>query len=58
LNQKRKSSHHIIIKIQNLHNKDANTTKRSRWQEIIKIRAENSQLERKRTILRINKTRH
>ena len=35
----------------------ANTPKRSRWQEIIKLRAEINQVEAKRTIKRINKTR-
>jgi hypothetical protein len=33
------------------------TPKRSRWQEIIKLRAEINQIETKRTIQRINKTR-
>jgi hypothetical protein len=33
-----------------LEQKEANTPKRSRWQEIIKIRAEINQVETKRTI--------
>jgi hypothetical protein len=37
--------------------KEANSPKRSRWQEIIKLRAEINQMETKRTILRINQTR-
>jgi hypothetical protein len=37
--------------------KEANTPKRSRWQEIIKLRAEINQVETKRTIQRINQTR-
>ena len=37
--------------------KEANSSKRSRWQEIIKLRAEINQIETKRTIQRINKTR-
>jgi hypothetical protein len=37
--------------------KEANSCKRSRWQEIIKLRAEINQVETKRTIQRINKTR-
>jgi hypothetical protein len=37
--------------------KEANSSKRSRWQEIIKLRAEINQVETKRTIQRINKTR-
>ena len=37
--------------------KEANSPKRSRWQEIIKLRAEINQVETKRTIQRINQTR-
>jgi hypothetical protein len=37
--------------------KEANSPKRSRWQEIIKLRAEVKQVETKRTIQRINRTR-
>jgi hypothetical protein len=40
-----------------LEQEEANTPKRSRWQEIIKLRAEVNQVERKGTIQRINKTR-
>jgi DNA-binding HxlR family transcriptional regulator len=40
-----------------LEQKEANPPKRSRWQEIVKLRAEINQMERKRTIQRINKTR-
>ena len=40
-----------------LEEKEANTPKRSRWQEIIKLRAEIKQIETKRTIQRTNKTR-
>jgi hypothetical protein len=40
-----------------LEQKEANTPKRSRWQEIIKLRAEINQVEIKRTLLRINQTR-
>jgi hypothetical protein len=40
-----------------LEQKEANTPKMGRWQEIIKLRAEISQVETKRTIQRINKTR-
>jgi hypothetical protein len=36
---------------------EANTPNRTRWQETIKLRAENNQVETKRTIQRINKTR-
>jgi hypothetical protein len=37
--------------------KEAKTAERSRWQEIIKLRTEINQVETKRTIQRINKTR-
>jgi hypothetical protein len=37
--------------------KEANSPKRSRWQEIIKLRAEINQVQTKRTIQRINQTR-
>jgi hypothetical protein len=39
-----------------LEQKEANSPKRSRWQEIIKLRAEINQVETKRTIQRINQT--
>ena len=37
--------------------KEANSPKRSRWQEIIKLRAEINQVKTKRTIQRIDQTR-
>jgi len=40
-----------------LEQKEANTLKRSRWWQISKVRAEINQVETKRTIPRINKTR-
>ena len=40
-----------------LEQKEATSPKRSRWQEIIKLRAEINQVETKRTIQRINQTR-
>jgi hypothetical protein len=40
-----------------LKQKEANTPKRSRCQKIIKLRAKINQVETKRTIQRINKTR-
>jgi hypothetical protein len=39
-----------------LEQKEANTPKRNRWQEIIKLRVEINQVETKRTKQRINKT--
>jgi hypothetical protein len=43
--------------LKTLEQKEANTPKRNRWKEINKLRAEINQLETKRTIQRINKTR-
>jgi hypothetical protein len=40
-----------------LEKKEANSPKRSRWQEIIKLRGEINQVETRRTIQRINQTR-
>jgi hypothetical protein len=40
-----------------LEQKEANSSKRSRWQEIIKLSAEIHQVETKRTIQRINQSR-
>jgi hypothetical protein len=40
-----------------LEEKEANTPKRSRWQERIKLRTEINQIETKRTIQKINKAR-
>jgi hypothetical protein len=40
-----------------LEQKEANTPKRSRWQEVIKLRAEINKVETKSTIQRINQTR-
>jgi hypothetical protein len=45
------------IHLKVLEQKEANSPKRSRWQEIIKFRAEINQVETKRTIQRINQTR-
>jgi hypothetical protein len=43
--------------LKTLEHKEANTPKKSRWQEIIKLRAEINQIETKRIIQRINQTR-
>jgi hypothetical protein len=43
--------------LKSLEQKEANTPKRSRWQKIIKLRAVIKQIETKRTIQRINKTK-
>jgi hypothetical protein len=54
---KKKLKRAYISSLAVLEQNAANTTKRSRWQEIIKLRAEIKQEETKRTIQRINKTR-
>ena len=47
----------LTAHLEDLELKEANSPKRSRWQEIIKLRAEINQVETKRTIQRINQTR-
>jgi hypothetical protein len=47
----------MIAHLKALEQKEANTPKRSRLQEIIKLRAGISQIETKRTTQRFNKTR-
>jgi hypothetical protein len=47
----------LTAHLETLAQKEANTPKRSRWQGIIKLRAEINQVETKRTIQRINQTR-
>jgi hypothetical protein len=54
---KRAYTSSLTAHLEALEQKEANTPKRSRWQEIIKLRAEINQIETKRTIQRINKTR-
>jgi hypothetical protein len=47
----------FIAQLKTLEQKEANTPMRSRWEEIIKHKAEINQVETKGTIQRINKTR-
>ena len=47
----------LTVHLKTLEQKEANSPKRSRQQEIIKLRAEIKQVETKRTIQRINQTR-
>ena len=47
----------LTAQLKSLEQKEADTPKRSRQQEIIKLRAEIDQIEAKRTIQRINKTK-
>jgi hypothetical protein len=54
---KRAYTSSLIAHLKALEQKEANTPKRSRWQEIIKLKAEINQVETKRTIQRINQTR-
>jgi hypothetical protein len=54
---KRAYTSSLTAHLKALEQKEANIPKRSRWQEIIKLRAEINQVETKRTIQRINQTR-
>jgi hypothetical protein len=47
----------LTAHLEALEQKEANSPRRSRWQEIIKLRTEFNQVETKRTIQRINQTR-
>jgi hypothetical protein len=47
----------LTAHLEALEEKEANSPKMSRWQEIIKLRAEINHVETKRTIQRINQTR-
>jgi hypothetical protein len=47
----------LTVHLKTLQQKEANKVKRSRLQEIIKLRAETNHVETKGTIKRINKTR-
>jgi hypothetical protein len=47
----------LTAHLEAIEQKEANSPKRSRWQEIIKLRAEINQVETKGTIQRINQTR-
>jgi hypothetical protein len=47
----------LTAHLKSLEQKEANSPQRSRWQEIIKLRAEINQVETKRTIQRINQMR-
>jgi hypothetical protein len=53
----RAHSSSLTIHLQALEQKEANSPKRSRWQDIIKLRGEINQVETRRTIQRINQTR-
>jgi len=50
-------SRSLTAHLKSLEQKEANTPRRSRWQEIIHLRAEIKQVEIKKTIQRINKNR-
>jgi hypothetical protein len=54
---KRAYTSNLTAYLNTLEQKEANTSKRSRRQEIIKLRVEINQVETKRTIQRINQTR-
>jgi hypothetical protein len=50
-------TNNLTAHLSTLKQKETNTSRRSRWQEIVKLRAEINQIEIKRTIQRINKTK-
>jgi hypothetical protein len=54
---KRACTSSLTAHLKVLEQKEANIPRRSRWQEIIKLRAKVNQIETKRTIRRINKTK-
>jgi hypothetical protein len=54
---KRTYTNSLTAHLKSLEQKEANILKRCRWQEIVKLRAELNQIEAKRTIQIINKTR-
>jgi hypothetical protein len=55
--QEREHTNSLTTHLKALEQKEANTPKRSRWQEIIKLRGEINQVETKRIIQRINQMR-
>jgi hypothetical protein len=57
LSASKKKLERAYTSLKALEQKEANSPKRSRPQEIIKLRAEINQVETKRTIQRINQTR-
>ena len=52
-----RSYNNLTVHLKALEKKEVNTPRRSRSQEIIKLKAEINQVETKRSIQRINKTR-
>jgi hypothetical protein len=54
---KRAYTNTLTAHLRALEQKEANSPKKIRWQEIIKLRAEINQVETKRTIQRIKQTR-
>lgn len=55
--RKLENSHtsNVTVDLQTQEQRETDRTKRSKWQEIIKLRAEMTELETKRMILKINK---
>jgi hypothetical protein len=54
---KRSHTSNLTAHLKALEQKEANTPKRSRGQEVIKLRAKINQIQTKRTTQRINKTK-
>jgi hypothetical protein len=57
MNLERADTSSLTIHLKYLEQKEANTPKMSRWQEVIKLGAEINRVETKRTMQRVNKTR-
>lgn len=55
---KRSYTSNLMAHLRDLEQKEANISKRTELKEVVKLRVEINQIETKRTILRINKTRH
>ena len=53
----RSHTNNLTTQLRAIEQKEANSPKRSRRQEIVKIRAETNQVETKKTIQRINETK-
>jgi hypothetical protein len=53
----RSYTNNLTAYLRALEQKEANSPKRNRWQEIVKLRAEINQIEPKKTIQRISKTK-
>lgn len=58
LHKEKSHTSELTEHLKTLEQKEADSPKRTRWQEIIKVRAEINKIETKKTIQRINKTKN